>query len=79
MSANCVQAVQRLHEEVAAIPEGECEDMLVLPIYAALPPELQVSQPRLCRTRHRPISSVPQHQKSPSVLHRLLRQSSVSL
>ena len=45
MPVHRAQAVQRLHEEVAAIPEGECEDMLVLPIYAALPPELQVSQP----------------------------------
>lgn len=35
-----------LHEEVASQPQGACGDMLVLPIYAALPPELQVSPPR---------------------------------
>ena len=31
-----------LHEEVGSQAEGACGDMLVLPIYAALPPELQV-------------------------------------
>ena len=36
------QAVNMLHEEVGSQPEGTCGDMLVLPIYAALPPELQV-------------------------------------
>ena len=30
-----------LHEEVGSLSEGSCGDMLVLPIYAALPPELQ--------------------------------------
>ncbi|KAL3149932.1 hypothetical protein ABBQ38_013295 [Trebouxia sp. C0009 RCD-2024] len=35
------KAVRMLHEEVGALPEGTCGDMLVLPIYAALPPELQ--------------------------------------
>ena len=30
-----------LHEEVGSLSEGTCGDMLVLPIYAALPPELQ--------------------------------------
>ncbi len=34
-----------LHEEVGSQPEGTCGDMLVLPIYAALPPELQVRPP----------------------------------
>ena len=38
-----MQAVNLLHEEVASQPEEECGDMLVLPIYAALPPELQAS------------------------------------
>lgn len=37
-----VQAVHMLHEEVGSLSEGSCGDMLVLPIYAALPPELQV-------------------------------------
>lgn len=36
-----VQAVHMLHEEVGSLSEGSCGDMLVLPIYAALPPELQ--------------------------------------
>ncbi|DBA88218.1 TPA: hypothetical protein ACH3X1_016577 [Trebouxia sp. C0004] len=35
------KAVKMLHEEVGSQPEGTCGDMLVLPIYAALPPELQ--------------------------------------
>jgi len=45
-----------LHEEVGSQPEGTCGDMLVLPIYAALPPELQVrppccsSSPTMCAT-----------------------------
>lgn len=39
------QAVKMLHEEVGSQPEGTCGDMLVLPIYAALPPELQVRPP----------------------------------
>ena len=40
---HCTQAVNLLHEEVASQPEEACGDMLVLPIYAALPPELQAS------------------------------------
>jgi len=50
------QAVKMLHEEVGSQPEGTCGDMLVLPIYAALPPELQVrppccsSSPTMCTT-----------------------------
>ena len=50
------QAVKMLHEEVGSQPEGTCGDMLVLPIYAALPPELQVrppccsSSPSMCNT-----------------------------
>ena len=39
------QAVKMLHEEVGSQPEGTCGDMLVLPIYAALPPQLQVRPP----------------------------------
>ena len=39
--AYVVQAVHMLHEEVGSLSEGTCGDMLVLPIYAALPPELQ--------------------------------------
>ena len=45
-----MQAVRLLHEEVASQPEGACGDMLVLPIYAALPPELQVMHPPLQST-----------------------------
>ena len=39
------QAVSMLHAEVGSQAEGACGDMLVLPIYAALPPELQVCPP----------------------------------
>lgn len=45
-----MQAVRLLHEEVASQSEGACGDMLVLPIYAALPPELQVMHPPLQST-----------------------------
>ena len=41
------QAVNMLHEEVGSLSEGTCGDMLVLPIYAALPPELQACCPLL--------------------------------
>lgn len=37
-----VQAVKQLTEEVAAMPEGACPDLLILPLYAAMPLELQV-------------------------------------
>ena len=37
-----VQAVKQLNEAVAALPEGACDDLLVLPIYSALPLEMQV-------------------------------------
>ena len=36
------QAVRQLNEAVAALPEGACDDLLVLPIYSALPLEMQV-------------------------------------
>lgn len=35
------RAVARLNEAVRALPPGAAGDMLVLPIYAALPPEMQ--------------------------------------
>ena len=34
--------MRALNDAVRAAPPGSCGDMLVLPIYAALPPELQV-------------------------------------
>ena len=37
-----MQAVKQLTEEVAAMPEGACPDLLILPLYAAMPLELQV-------------------------------------
>ena len=37
-----VQAVKQLTEAVAAMPEGACPDLLILPLYAAMPLELQV-------------------------------------
>jgi hypothetical protein len=34
--------VQRLNKEVCNLPEGSAGELLVLPLYAALPPELQL-------------------------------------
>lgn len=36
------QAVKQLEELVASLPEGACADLLILPLYAAMPLELQV-------------------------------------
>ena len=36
------KAVKMLNEGVASLPADACMDLLVLPIYAALPPDLQV-------------------------------------
>ena len=36
------KAVKMLNEGVANLPADSCLDLLVLPIYAALPPDLQV-------------------------------------
>ncbi len=36
------RAVARLHTEVAALPAGSACELLALPLYAALPPELQL-------------------------------------
>lgn len=36
------KAVARLNTAVCALPEGSAGDLLVLPLYAALPPELQL-------------------------------------
>ncbi|KAF6250725.1 DEAH-box nuclear pre-mRNA splicing factor [Scenedesmus sp. NREL 46B-D3] len=36
------KAVQRLNREICNLPEGSAGDLLVLPLYAALPPELQL-------------------------------------
>lgn len=36
------KAVARLNAAVCALPEGSAGDLLVLPLYAALPPELQL-------------------------------------
>lgn len=38
------KACHKINEAVAALPPSSCQDLLVLPIYAALPPELQVGQ-----------------------------------
>lgn len=62
-----VQAVHMLHEEVGSLSEGSCGDMLVLPIYAALPPELQACCtspfPLICHshTSHDSIHFPPSH------------------
>ena len=37
-----MQAVKQLTEEVATMPEDACSDLLILPLYAAMPLELQV-------------------------------------
>lgn len=46
-SINCVflQAVKKLKDEIAGMDEQECGDALVLPLYAALPPDQQVISP----------------------------------
>jgi ATP-dependent RNA helicase DHX8/PRP22 len=36
------KAVAALQAGVAELPAGACMDLMLLPIYAALPPELQV-------------------------------------
>lgn len=36
------KACAKLNEAVTALPPGSCRDLLVLPIYAAMPPEMQV-------------------------------------
>eukprot|EP00878_Enallax_costatus_P040012 GHUV01045974.1.p1 GENE.GHUV01045974.1~~GHUV01045974.1.p1 ORF type:complete len:104 (+),score=30.24 GHUV01045974.1:760-1071(+) len=36
------KAVQRLTRDVCTLPAGTCGELLVLPLYAALPPELQL-------------------------------------
>jgi ATP-dependent RNA helicase DHX8/PRP22 len=36
------KAVQKLNSAVCNLPEGSASDLLVLPLYAALPPELQL-------------------------------------
>ncbi len=38
-----LQAVKQLGEAIAELPEGSCSDLLILPLYAAMPLELQVS------------------------------------
>lgn len=38
----CLQAVSTLQQEVAAMDESECGDVIVLPLYASLPPDQQV-------------------------------------
>ena len=35
------QAVKQLTEAVASMPEDACSDLLILPLYAAMPLELQ--------------------------------------
>ena len=40
-AADVDKAVRSLNDDVASMPAGACGDLLVLPIYAALPPELQ--------------------------------------
>jgi hypothetical protein len=37
------QAVKQLEEQVASLPQGACADLLILPLYAAMPLELQVT------------------------------------
>lgn len=53
------QAVNMLHEEVGSLSEGTCGDMLVLPIYAALPPELQACCPLLSLPSYIPALAHP--------------------
>ena len=36
------KAIKRINEQVCALPEGAASGLLVLPLYASLPPELQM-------------------------------------
>lgn len=36
------KAIKRINEAVCSLPEGSASDLLVLPLYASLPPELQL-------------------------------------
>lgn len=40
--AEIEKAVRRLNEGVAGLPEGSAGPLMVLPLYASLPPEMQV-------------------------------------
>ena len=65
------QAVKQLNEAVAALPEGACDDLLVLPIYSALPLEMQVlpsalGTPVRCK---RGLLRPPRHRCSVSLQH----------
>ena len=52
MWLQCGQAVKQLEEQVAALPEGACADLLILPLYAAMPLELQArAAPPPCSLR----------------------------
>jgi ATP-dependent RNA helicase DHX8/PRP22 len=42
------KAVKKLTDRVMTLEQGSCQDMLILPLYGNLPPEAQVSHPRLC-------------------------------
>lgn len=60
------KAVAALQAGVAELPAGACMDLMILPIYAALPPELQVGpHPPVTHTLH---SSCPR----PSLMYGLL-------
>lgn len=39
-----MQAVSKLKDEVAGMDPEECGDVVVLPLYAALPPDQQVRE-----------------------------------
>lgn len=42
------QAVKQLNEAVSSLPaEADCDALLVMPLYAAMPPDMQVSQTEL--------------------------------
>lgn len=38
------KAIARLNEGVASLPAGSCGPLVVLPLYASLPPEMQVGR-----------------------------------
>jgi HrpA-like RNA helicase len=40
--AEIEKAVNAINDAVCALPEGSASDLLVLPLYASLPPELQL-------------------------------------
>ncbi len=53
--------MRQLTEEVVAMPEGACPDLLILPLYAAMPLEMQVCELTPLSLLSMPQRQLPQH------------------